>query len=293
MEFGPINPHIVGIVMKETVRRAIAAIRARRFLFEARAKADYRGDLNDVVTNADHDAQAIYLKLLRECFPGVEIIAEEDERTAATGGEPETYFTVDPLDGTKAFVRRQSHGIGTMVSLVERGQVIAAYVGDVMTQEVFGFRPGSPNVHRISEFDRGERLRIDPELRLAKQYLLLRAGPHRYPPVLQTLAGGRDSRGHFRQIEVESGSIGTSMARLWKGEVGGAALLPAQETPWDVSPLIGISRKLGFVFLRVTEGGRLQAYEPLVSAVTYRRQHATLVVHETRLGELSEFLEPA
>jgi fructose-1,6-bisphosphatase/inositol monophosphatase family enzyme len=293
MEFGPINPHIVGIVMKEAVRRAIAAIRARRFLFEVHAKLDHRGDLNDVVTNADHDAQAIYLKLLRECFPGVAIIAEEDERAAAAGGEPETYFTVDPLDGTKAFVRRQSHGIGTMISLVERGHVIAAYVGDVMTQEVFGFRPGSANVHRISEFDRGERLRIDPDLRLAKQYLLLRAAPHRYPPVLQALAGGRDSRGHFRQIEVESGSIGTSMARLWKGEVGGAALLPAQETPWDISPLIGISRKLGFVFLRVTEGGRLLAYEPPVSAVTYRRPYAVLVVHETRLGELPEFLEPA
>ena len=290
MEFGPINPHIVGIVMKETVRRAIAAIRARRFLFEARAKADHRGNLSDVVTNADHDAQAIYLKLLRECFPGIAIIAEEDE---AAAGEPQTYFTVDPLDGTKAFVRRQSHGIGTMISLVDRGQVIAAYVGDVMTQEVFGFRPGSPHVHRISEFDRGERLRIDPDLRLAKQYLLLRAGPHRYPPVLQALAGGKDSRGHFRQIEVESGSIGTSMARLWKGEVGGAALLPAQETPWDISPLIGISRKLGFVFLRVTERDRLQPYDPPISAVTYRRQHAVLVVHETRLGELSEFLEPA
>src|SRR3954467_9581845 len=99
MEFGPINPHIVGIVMKETVRRAIVAIRARRFLFEARAKADHRGNLSDVVTNADHDAQAIYLKLLRECFPGIAIIAEEDEVAA---GEPETYFTVDPLDGTKA-----------------------------------------------------------------------------------------------------------------------------------------------------------------------------------------------
>src|SRR4051794_37752437 len=290
MEFGPINQHIVGIVMKETVRRAISAIRARRFLFEARAKADHRGNLSDVVTNADHDAQAIYLKLLRECFPEIAIIAEEDEE-AVTGGGPETYFTVDPLDGTKAFVRRQSHGIGTMIALVDRSSVIAAFVGDVMTQEVFGFRPGSPHVHRISEFDRGERLRIDPDLRLAKQYLLLRAGPHRYPPVLQTLAGGKDARGHFKGIEVESGSIGISLARLWKGEVGAAALLPGQETPWDISPLIGISLKLGFVFLRVTEAGKLAAHNPPVSAVTYRRPHAVLVIHESRLGELPGFLE--
>jgi fructose-1,6-bisphosphatase/inositol monophosphatase family enzyme len=291
MDFGPINPHAVGIVMKETVRRAINAIRARRFLFEARAKADHRGNLSDVVTNADHDAQAIYLKLLGECFPGVTVIAEEDEAGPTTGPEPETYFTVDPLDGTKAFVRRQSHGIGTMIALVDRGAVIAAYVGDVMTQEVFGFRPEASKAYRISEFDRGERLWIDPELRLAKQYLLLRGAPHRYPPVLQELAGGKDSRGRFRGIEVESGSIGISLARLWKGEVGAAALLPSAETPWDISPIIGISRKLGFVFLRVTEGGRLEEYAPRVSAATYRRPHATLVIHESRLVELEEYLE--
>ena len=283
MEFGPVNPHIVGIVMKEVVRRAINAIRDRRFLFEARTKADHRGNMVDVVTSADHDAQAIYLKVLQECFPGIAIIAEEDE--AARSDAPARYFTVDPLDGTKAFVRRQSHGIGTMIALVDGGEVIAAYVGDVMTQEVFGFRPGSPNAHRISEFDHGERLRIDPGLRLGKQYLLLRAAPHRYPPVLQKLA-----RSHCKGIEVESGSIGTSMARLWKGEVGAAALLPAVETPWDITPIIGISRKLGFVFLRVGESGRLEPYDPPVSPQTYRRPYAVLVVHEERLGELSEFL---
>ena len=50
-----------------------------------------------------------------------------------------SYITVDPLDGTKAFIRRQSHGVGTMVAMVEEGQVVSAYVGDVNTQEIYGF----------------------------------------------------------------------------------------------------------------------------------------------------------
>jgi hypothetical protein len=97
-------------------------------------------------------------------------------------------------------------------------------------------------------------------------------------------------RGRFKGIEVESGSIGISMARLWKGEVGAVALLPAMETPWDSAPVIGISKKLGFVFLRATEGGKLERYEPRVSAETYRRHEAALVVHEVRLGELAGVL---
>lgn len=288
-EMSSMNPHVVGIVMKECVRRAIVAIRGRRFLFEAQVKADHRGNLSDVVTNADHDAQAIYLKLLGECFPGIPVIAEEERADAGAHGDAETYFTVDPLDGTKAFVRKQSHGIGTMISLVHRGSVAAAYVGDVMTQEVFGYRPDSPHVYRVSEFDRAERLRIDPGLRLGKQHLLLRAAPHRYPEFVQRLAGSKDARGPFKGIEVTSGSIGTSMARLWKGEVGAAALVPALETPWDHAPIVGISRKLGFVFLRVGDGGGLEAYDPPVSAETFRRVHAALVIHESRLDELAAF----
>ena len=41
------------------------------------------------------------------------------------------------------FIRRQYHGIGTMVALVEAGRVVAAYVGDVNTQEIWLFAVSS------------------------------------------------------------------------------------------------------------------------------------------------------
>ena len=44
-----------------------------------------------------------------------------------------------------------------MVALVCDGNVIAAYVGDVMTGETFGFRPGSTKVYRLSEAGRAEQ----------------------------------------------------------------------------------------------------------------------------------------
>jgi len=68
----------------------------------------------------------------------------------------------------------------------------------------------------------------------------------------------------FRDMEVARGSIGTGMARLWKGEVGAVALRHGHETPWDMCPIVGISQRLGFRFLRVTETGRLAPYEPQI-----------------------------
>jgi fructose-1,6-bisphosphatase/inositol monophosphatase family enzyme len=274
--------------MKEAVRRAIMAIRRQRFIFEAQAKTGYSGKLDDVVTTADKAAQAIYVKMLGECFPLFGIVAEEEalQVTCTVPGRVHIFFTVDGLDGTKAYVRKQSHGIGTMISLVFEDQVIAAYVGDAMTQEIFGFRPESTKVHRISEFDHNESLAIRPSFKLSKQYVLLRTDPHKHSFVIRELIAPKDQGGTFRGIEVTGGSIGTSMARLWKGEVGAAVLNPGHNTPWDWCPIIGVSQQLGFVFLRA-EDKKLIQFEPEVCKEIRKTEHDVLVVHKSRLAELS------
>src|SRR5690348_9870335 len=123
--------------MKEAVRRAIVAIRAQRFTFETRIKESDTPH-KDFVTTADSSAQRVFVTLLRNWFPDFGIVAEEEGlRVPCTHPKHDLWFTVDPLDGTRAFMRRQSHGIGTMVALVCDGQVIAACVGDVMTSEVY------------------------------------------------------------------------------------------------------------------------------------------------------------
>jgi 3'(2'), 5'-bisphosphate nucleotidase len=59
------------------------------------------------VTAADREAEAIILAALAEIAPGVPVIAEE----AASSGEilspGETFFLVDPLDGTREFAARR------------------------------------------------------------------------------------------------------------------------------------------------------------------------------------------
>ena len=80
-----------------------------------------------------------------------------------------------------------------------------------------------------------------------------------------------------------------SMARLWKGEVGAHVMLPSNEHPWDICPIVGISRKLGFVFLDfLQKDGRFAVRKKLFSKTTEYREHETLVIHESRLDELEK-----
>ena len=155
-----LNGHAVGIILKELVRRAMTIIRNERQVFEATAKQGHSGNMDDVFTSADTKAQEVYIKSLCECFPGYAIVAEEGGVVPLVV-EPVrsgAFFTVDPLDRTKAFIRRQSHGVGTMVALVEQGQVVSAYIGDINTHEIYGYRPGSRTVHRISEHEISKQL---------------------------------------------------------------------------------------------------------------------------------------
>ena len=57
------------------------------------------------VTVCDRAAEAIILRALAEAAPGVPVIAEEEVAEGRIPAHGATYFLVDPLDGTKEFVR--------------------------------------------------------------------------------------------------------------------------------------------------------------------------------------------
>ncbi len=278
INYGEITPHLVGVALKELVRRAIVAIRNERFDFEKHDKEGKTGKMDDVFTSADTAAQAVYLKSFREFFPGWGIVAEEDSfRIPCTDGSG-LYLTVDPLDGTKAFTRLQSHGVGTMVSLSHDDEYLAAFVGDVNTQEIYGFRPESEKVHRISEFSMARQL-VAPRRFLMHSNVLLRDPSDTYSPQSQIAVKSR-----FKNHMVDGGSIGTWMARLWKGEVSGALIEPSMENPWDANPVNAITTKLGYVYLHAVEGSWVLD-NPKASPDVVERKYDTLIIHRNNLDE--------
>lgn len=79
-----------GEAILEVVRRGI----------EVEAKSD-----SSPVTQADRAAELIILAALARAAPGIPIIAEEEVAAGRIPAHDDTYFLVDPLDGTKEFVR--------------------------------------------------------------------------------------------------------------------------------------------------------------------------------------------
>jgi fructose-1,6-bisphosphatase/inositol monophosphatase family enzyme len=278
--YGCVTPSMVGLAMKEMVRRAIKVIRNQRFVFDAQHKEHPDEPLEDLVTSADHEAQRIYLRAIRKCFPNFGVIAEEDDLLVPCSlPNRQLYFTVDPLDGTKAFARRQSTGVGTMIALVDSGKVLAAYLGDVMTQEIYGFRPDSDAVHRISEYEIPEVL--FPGTRpLHRSYVLLRQQPKLCSRAVLDIVD------RFRGVDVEGGSIGISYARLWKHEVDALLTGPYHATPWDYAPVIGISRKLGYRFLRLNQEGELEELQLKPPQQQVRHDYHLLVVNQSTASDL-------
>jgi 3'(2'), 5'-bisphosphate nucleotidase len=68
--------------------------------FDVESKPD-----SSPVTEADRAAELVILAALARAAPGVPVIAEEEVAAGRIPAHDDTYFLVDPLDGTKEFVR--------------------------------------------------------------------------------------------------------------------------------------------------------------------------------------------
>ncbi|NUQ17017.1 MAG: 3'(2'),5'-bisphosphate nucleotidase CysQ [Sphingomonas sp.] len=68
--------------------------------FEVESKHD-----SSPVTEADRAAELIILAALARAAPGIPVIAEEEVAAGRIPAHDDTYFLVDPLDGTKEFIR--------------------------------------------------------------------------------------------------------------------------------------------------------------------------------------------
>jgi 3'(2'), 5'-bisphosphate nucleotidase len=73
------------------------------------------------VTEADRAAELIILAALARAAPGVPVIAEEEVAAGRIPAHDDLYFLVDPLDGTKEFIRG-GDDYTVNIGLIEQGR---------------------------------------------------------------------------------------------------------------------------------------------------------------------------
>ena len=124
---------------------------------EVMSKAD-----ESPVTEADQRGEALILQALARAFPDIPVIAEED---SAAGGVPTEaaarFFLVDPLDGTKAFVRGDPN-FTVNIGLVEGGRVRAGAVVAPPTGEAWFTTPSGTRKRLLGGGSEAVRVRPPP-----------------------------------------------------------------------------------------------------------------------------------
>ena len=76
------------------------------------------------VTAADRAAEKIILEALAKKAPQIAVVSEENERSHGLAA-PDRFFLVDPLDGTKEFLKKDEAGAFTVnIALIENGRPV-------------------------------------------------------------------------------------------------------------------------------------------------------------------------
>jgi len=129
-------------------------------LWRSGLTVDAKADLSPV-TEADRRAETLILMRLARWFPDTPVISEEYSSEFGTPDEiAAQFFLVDPLDGTKAFVRGDPN-FTVNIALIVNGRPVEGAVSAPATGETWFTRGGGAFKRRASQL-RARRVRARP-----------------------------------------------------------------------------------------------------------------------------------
>ncbi|WP_417806395.1 3'(2'),5'-bisphosphate nucleotidase CysQ [Thioclava sp.] len=123
--------------------------------FEVKSKSD-----NSPVTEADEAADALIAAGLRAEFPDMALVTEE--QAASHGQTVSTFLIVDPLDGTKEFVKRRGD-FTVNIAYVEDGKPLRGVVYAPVKGRLFYTLPDGRSIEEIGpNFDKATPGKQEP-----------------------------------------------------------------------------------------------------------------------------------
>ena len=138
----------------EAIRRTADEIIAPRFGKLSKADVRQKSSPTDLVTEVDELAEAALRDRLIALAPDAEFVGEEaaasDPSIVAAISGPGRFWVVDPLDGTRNFVRGLPE-FATIVALIENGRTVMGWIYAVPERSTIfaelgrgAFRDGAP-----------------------------------------------------------------------------------------------------------------------------------------------------
>ncbi len=234
-----------------------AAVKAARAAGEIALKY-YRGGFEITikpdatpVTQADREAEQAITANLRRAFPDYGFLGEE----FGEQGARETRWIIDPIDGTKNFVRRIPIW-AVLIALEEKGEVTTGVVLNPVTGDLFTARRGE------GAFLNGERIRVSPCDTMKEAFLIHSS--------LNLLRARGHWEGFVRLVDATSRQRGFGDYYGYCVVAEGKAEIYAEADlkPWDAAPMKILIEEAGG---RLTDfHGRPNIYDGTVLATNGR-----------------------
>ena len=206
---------------------------ALRYFRSSTLRVERKADRSPV-TQADRLIEQRLRAAIRQHFPKEPILGEEFGSSAPLG---DTYWTIDPLDGTRAF----SCGLpswGIMVGRVERGQATLGVVDYPAIGTTLAMAPGLPP-HELTGRRRIPLPRARPKRSLSDTVLF--HGGLRWWSVPKYIRG-------FQRIVKASyleRAYGDCYGYLWVLRGRADAMFDYGVKPWDLVPFAALARATG------------------------------------------------
>ncbi|QCI19070.1 3'(2'),5'-bisphosphate nucleotidase CysQ [Buchnera aphidicola] len=133
----------------------------------------YKND-NSPVTHADHIANKIIKDRLSNIYPNIPILSEEDSNNIKYNQNWDIYWLVDPLDGTKEFLKKNGE-FTVNISLIEHGiPIIGVVYAPYFNVLYYAFEKKSWKINKI-----GEKKQIFVNQTNIPKYIISRSHPNK------------------------------------------------------------------------------------------------------------------
>jgi fructose-1,6-bisphosphatase/inositol monophosphatase family enzyme len=217
--------------LQAAVDAARAGADAALPLFRKQLRASWKQD-NSPVTDADRAADAAITTCLRAAFPDDAILTEE---SGELPGRNNRRWIVDPIDGTRDFLRGMSHW-ANLIALEADGDVVVGVLHLPATKKLYAAGRG------LGAWRDGQRLKVDDTTALSRSLLAF----GEITCVLDAI--GADGLGRLTRAVGSSRSFGApygaallldGLAQVWtEGDV----------SLWDIAPFPVLLEEAGARF---------------------------------------------
>ncbi len=190
----------------------------------------------DEVTLADLETQEFLITQIKSKYQDSQIIAEEGELSITNNQG--LIFSIDPIDGTKEYVRGGNEA-SIMIAVLYDGVSVASIVYNPFTTEYVQYQASDNQVirHRAGH---KEVVKFQEPQESAKGLILISITDIRNASLKEV------NLDKWSVVLVNSGSYGSIVAKMITNQVSGILLKPTTVHPWDSLPMAIMLNALGY-----------------------------------------------